>query len=258
MRVTWIGTGAAGGIPLYGCHCAACELALIHPTSRRQPCSALIEAGNTKILLDAGLTDLTERFPPSSLSAILLTHFHPDHVQGLFHLRWGVGKKIVVYAPSDSEGCADLYKHPGLLEFRHLAKFKSFHIDGLTITPLPLIHSKPTFGYALEDASGARIAYLTDTAGLPPKTETFLRDWQASVLVLDCMHPPLPVPSTNHNDLTRALTTIEAVAPGETWLTHIGHEFDAWLIDNEKSLPPSVSIARDGEVIEVSKGGRGR
>lgn len=54
---------------------------------RRRPSTTLVEAGATRILLDAGLTDLTERFPPGSLTAIVLTHFRPDHVQGLFHLR---------------------------------------------------------------------------------------------------------------------------------------------------------------------------
>ena len=255
MRVTFLGTGDAGGVPLYGCNCPACMRARAVADFHRRPCTVLVEAEDTRILIDAGLTDLTERFPPGSLSAIVLTHFHPDHVQGLFHLRWGVGQPIAVYGPPDSDGCADLYKHPGLLEFRHLAKFKSFHVDDLTITPLPLIHSKPTFGYAVEDATGARVAYLTDTVGLPPKTETFLRDWQASALVLDCSYPPLQDSPSHHNDLTLALATIEAVGPEQAWLTHIGHEFDAWLIDNEGSLPPGVAIARDGGSIEVSQGG---
>ena len=90
MRINFLGTGAAGGVPLFGCTCVACERARLDPVFVRRPCSALIESGNTRILLDAGLTDLHERFNPGELDAIVLTHFHPDHVQGLFHLRWGV------------------------------------------------------------------------------------------------------------------------------------------------------------------------
>ncbi len=41
-----------------------------------------------------------------------------DHVQGLFPLRWGVGDKIPVYGPPDEQGCDDLFKHPGLLDFQ--------------------------------------------------------------------------------------------------------------------------------------------
>lgn len=251
MRITFLGTGDAGGVPLYGCDCAACKHARTDSRWRRKNCSALIEAGDTRVLLDAGLTDLAERFPPGSLSAIMLTHFHADHVQGLFHLRWGKGNPIPVYAPPDSEGCADLYKNHGLLEFRQLAKFEPVTIGGLNITPVPLAHSKVTYGYAIEDASGARFAYLTDTAGLPPNTAAFLGDWRPDALALDCSHPPRGQAPRNHNDVTLALQSIDAVRPGRSWLTHLGHELDCWLLDAAGTLPDGIFVAADGEVIEL-------
>jgi phosphoribosyl 1,2-cyclic phosphate phosphodiesterase len=251
MRITFLGTGDAGGVPLYGCDCIACARARESGAYRRRNCSALIESGDTRILLDAGLTDLTERFAPGSLSAILVTHFHPDHVQGLLHLRWGKGAAIPVYAPPDSEGCADLYKNHGLLDFRKLAKFDAFSVGDLTITPLPLIHSKVTFGYAIEDRHGRRFAYLTDTAGLPPHTETFLKSWQPDGMALDCSHPPREQASRNHNDFPRALASIDAIAPARAWLTHISHEFDCWDMGTAAVLPQNVGIARDGEVVEL-------
>lgn len=118
MRITFLGTGAAGGVPLYGCRCEACTLAMENPALRRAPCSALIETGDTRILIDGGLMDLHTRFAPGELDAILLTHFHPDHVQGLFHLRWGRGPRIPVLIPPDPDGCADLFRHPGILDFQ--------------------------------------------------------------------------------------------------------------------------------------------
>jgi phosphoribosyl 1,2-cyclic phosphate phosphodiesterase len=186
MRITFLGTGDAGGVPLYGCDCPACARARAMPDFRRRPCTALVETDDTRILIDAGLTDLTERFPPGSLTAIVLTHYHPDHVQGLFPLRWGIGAAIPVYGPPDSDGCADLYKNHGLLDFRRLSKFDPVTIGDLKLTPLPMIHSKPTFGYAIEDALGSRFAYLTDTVGLPPRTEEFLVAWKPDELVLLC------------------------------------------------------------------------
>ncbi len=248
MRVTFLGTGDAGGVPLHGCDCPACTRARAVADFRRRPCTALVEAGDTRILLDAGLTDLAERFPPGSLSAIALTHFHPDHVQGLFHLRWGMGKRIPVHCPPDPEGCADLYKNPGLLDFRPVRKFEAFRVGPMTVTPVPLIHSKVTLGYCIESGS-SRIAYLIDTAGLPPRTEAFLRDWQPSALAIDCSHPPRADTPKNHNDVTLAIAAIAAVRPQRAWLTHIGHELDAWLKDNGHALPPRVFVARDGEFI---------
>ena len=131
MRLILSGTGAAGGVPLYGCNCSACALARATLDSRRNPCCAVLEAGNQRLLIDAGLMDLAERFPAGSLDGVLLTHYHPDHVQGLFHLRWGTGKPIDVYGPPDSEGCADLYKNPGLLNFHRLAQFVALALGEL-------------------------------------------------------------------------------------------------------------------------------
>ncbi|PKO92375.1 MAG: phosphonate metabolism protein PhnP [Betaproteobacteria bacterium HGW-Betaproteobacteria-10] len=245
MRITFLGTGDAGGVPLYGCHCPACGRARAVSDFQRRPCSALIEAGETRILIDAGLTDLAERFPSGSLTAIILTHFHVDHVQGLFHLRWGAGQSIPVFTPPDSEGCADLYKNHGLLEFKRLGKFEAFTIGKLTLTPLPLIHSKVTFGYAIEDAAGQRFAYLTDSIGLPPQTEQFLKNWQPDALALDCTHPPQTDRPRNHNDLTSALAIAETLAPAKVWLTHISHQMDAWRLSHNDALPPHVALAHD-------------
>lgn len=252
MRVSFLGTGAAGGVPRYGCFCAACARARRDPRHVRRPCSALIESGTTRILLDAGLTDLHERFAPGDLHAIVLTHFHPDHVQGLFHLRWGAGARIPVYGPPDSEGCADLYRNPGLLEFHALSKFEPAAVGDLTLTPLPLIHSKPTFGYAIASPDGSRFAYLTDTLGLPPRTQAFLTDWQPHGLALDCSHPPQAEPK-NHNDWTTALQVIDRVRPGQAWLTHISDGLDAWLLATGASSS-RAAIASDGDRIELHAG----
>lgn len=195
--------------------------------------------------------DLYQRFAPGSLDAMLLTHFHPDHVQGLFHLRWGVGDSLEVYGPKDSEGCADLFKHPGILNFQSVRKFEPFRVGDLNITPLPLIHSKPTLGYAVEGPDGARFAYLTDTLGLPPKSLTYLQGWGRFEMALDCSFPPRPEPG-NHNDWDAALACIAAVQPTCAWLTHIGHTLDDWLLSQSPRFPERAFIAADGQIVDVT------
>lgn len=248
MKFTLLGTGAVGGVPLYGCDCPACVRARAVTDYIRRPASALLEAGNTRIALDAGLPDFSHRFPSGSLNAVLLTHYHMDHVAGLFEMRWGKGPSLPVHGPLDAEGCADLHKHHGLLDFsRTLEPFDRFQLDEVAVTALPLIHSKPTLGYALQH-DGLCIAYLTDTADLPGTTLEFLKTHRPDLMVLDCSHPPRDTPPHNHNDIHLALQLHQAIKPFETWLTHIGHDLDAWLIDHPDSLPPRMRAARDGQI----------
>ena len=246
MRLTLLGTGDARQVPVYGCQCVACTAALADHDLRRLPCSALIECADQRWLIDSGLSDLTERFPPRSLSGILQTHYHADHAQGLLHLRWGQGLVIPVHGPADPEGLADLYKHPGILDFSQpFAAFERRALGALQVTALPLAHSKPTFGYLFE-GDGQRFAYLTDTVGLPDDTREYLQRAPLDLLVLDCSMPPQPQPPRNHNDLTLALQTIEWLRPGRAVLTHVGHTLDAWLMEHSGQLPGNVVVGRDG------------
>ncbi|MGB4073982.1 phosphonate metabolism protein PhnP [Pseudomonas sp.] len=254
MRLTLLGSGDARQVPVYNCHCAACVSARENPARRRGPCCALIECGTQRWLIDSGLTDLCERFPPHGLSGILQTHYHADHAQGLLHLRWGQGLSIPVHGPDDPEGLADLYKHPGILDFSQpFAAFERRQLAELSVTALPLNHSKPTFGYLLEgptlDGKSRRIAYLTDTLGVPEASAEVLAQGPLDLLVLDCSSAPQPVAPRNHNDLTRALEVIARLQPAQAVLTHIGHGFDTWLLEHPDALPAGVSLACDGRVL---------
>lgn len=245
MRLTLLGTGNARQVPVYNCGCAACERARAQPEFRRGPCCALVECGEQRWLIDAGLTDLAERFAPHSLSGILLTHYHADHAQGLLHLRWGLGLRIHVHGPPDDDGLADLYKHPGILDFsRPFAAFERRELSALAVTALPLAHSKPTFGYLFE-GGGQRMAYLTDTLGVPQPSADWLRRQALDLLILDCSSPPQPQPR-NHNDLPCALQIIEELHPARAVLTHVGHDLDAWLMEHPGVLPDGVSLGFDG------------
>ncbi|MDF2185040.1 phosphonate metabolism protein PhnP [Grimontia hollisae] len=236
LRVTLLGTGAAGGVPLYGCECAACQRARKHTAFERKPCSAMVEWGNCsdreRLLIDAGLMDLHKRFPAGSYYGFLLTHFHVDHVQGLFHLRWGNPSPIPVWCPDDELGCADLLKHPGCLQFLpEMNHGDVVNINGLRVTPLQLKHSRPTVGYLLEYGQKS-IAYLTDTDGLPAQTCDFLTSQpQLDALIMDCSFPP-DHEGSNHGNIESAYQIYENLQPKALIITHIGHELDCWLMEN--------------------------
>jgi phosphoribosyl 1,2-cyclic phosphate phosphodiesterase len=208
----------------------------------------VIEAGEVRLLIDAGVMNIADRFSPSELSAILITHFHPDHVQGLFHMRWGVGE-LDVFAPHDTEGCADLYKYPGPLRFKHLHKFATFKVGDCHITPVPLVHSKPTLGYCIEH-NEMRIAFLSDSREFPDSTTTFLKTWQPHTIFLDCTHPPGIEGKRNHFDLPEAIAISKDYPDSNIVLMHISHQLDAWLMLHPEALPERVLLARDSDVFE--------
>jgi phosphoribosyl 1,2-cyclic phosphate phosphodiesterase len=250
LRLTFLGTGDAAQTPVYGCACPICARARRNAAERRGPCSALVEAAGQRWLIDSGLVDLSERFPPGSLDGILQTHYHADHAEGLLRLRWGFGPPLPVHGPDDPEGFADLYRHSGPLDFsRPFFAFERRLLGlGLYVTAIPLTHSRITFGYLIEFAT-RRLAYLTDTVGLPPESEACLRRHRLDLLVLDCTFPPQTAAPRNHNDVTRALQTVAALSPDRTLFTHIGHTLDTWLNSPHAQLPPRVSCAKDGMAV---------
>ena len=87
MKLTLLGTGTSQGVPVIGCDCAVCHST--DPHDNRLRASALLTAGDTNILIDAG-PDLRQQMLRANvhhLDAILLTHEHNDHVTksgGLF------------------------------------------------------------------------------------------------------------------------------------------------------------------------------
>ncbi len=251
MLFQFLGTGNAAQVPCYGCDCLACQRARAVSTFRRGPCSARIQVGDQNLLIDAG-THLTERFSPQEINTILLTHYHMDHVQGLFPLRWGVASPIPVLGPNDEHGCDDLFKHPGMLNFLPPPElFKTFYLLGIEVTPMPLNHSKPTMGYLFNDGQTS-LAYLTDTLGLPEKTQTFLRQQPLDVVVIDCSSPPKPNPR-NHNTLTEALDIIDDLQPRQGYLTHISHHLDTFLVESNYPLPENVFVAQDNKKINTQE-----
>ncbi len=262
MKLTFIGTGDAKQIPVWGCNCNACARARVVIQSRRQSSCVLLEMDEHKYLLDAGSHALVNQLKPDELSAVLLTHFHVDHVQGLFQMRWGQGNAIKIFCPRDKTGCADLYKNSGIFEFEPFKKsFEPYIINpaqpNFTVTPVPLNHSKTTFGYCLE-ADGRKVAYLCDTKGLPTDTELFLVRWQPDIVILDCTFAPNSSEETqNHNSYNDVLTIRQRLLQHNVqttyWLTHIAHDMECYLMDEWSVLPADIYVAVDNKSIHLNE-----
>jgi phosphoribosyl 1,2-cyclic phosphodiesterase len=106
---------------------------------------------------------------------LLLTHFHWDHILGLLFFKplYDDRFRITIHGPLPAEETeatlAALMRQPyfpvpfasvqARLSFAHLREAET--VDGFNVEAIPLSHSSPGQGYALEDESG-RLVFLTD------------------------------------------------------------------------------------------------
>ncbi|MCG8355179.1 MAG: MBL fold metallo-hydrolase, partial [Kiloniellales bacterium] len=91
MRVTVLGCGGSGGVPIAdgtpGGNWGACDTS--NPRNRRRRVSILVETEGTTILVDA-TPDLRDQLIDAAverIDALLITHAHADHCHGIDDLR---------------------------------------------------------------------------------------------------------------------------------------------------------------------------
>ena len=153
--------------------------------------ATLVECGELRLLIDIGfsaksLTQKLERagLSPDSLSAILLTHAHADHVKGLatFCKKW----PIPVYATRLL--CEGWDKRPAGIAWRYFESGQTFLLGEVTIASFRVPHDST-------DPVGYRISYkeksyghLTDTGSITPQIKSALTDVHA--LFLESNHDP--------------------------------------------------------------------
>lgn len=248
MDITFLGTGNARGIPTFGCECPICARARRTSEGLRHCPSHLVSAGDEAFVLDAGRFDLHRQMEGNRIDSVVLSHFHPDHVYGLFLISWGRDRSITVHAPPDENGYADLLEDPGILEFEHVTPFQAFALGSFSITPLPLNHSILTYGYAIEHHD-SRLAYLMDTCGLPEESRDFLSDWNPDVAIIDCNQAP-GNPKRSHNTPEQAIQIHRSIGAERSILSHLSCAVCQWLA-SEAKLPADVQPAHDGLVVSL-------
>lgn len=247
LEITLLGTGDVAEIPVYGCQCEICLAAKRDQTRARKPCSAMIRYRDKVILIDAGLTDLHQRFERDEITAILQTHYHADHAQGMLPLRWGIGRKIPVLGPDDKEGFADLYKNPGLLSFQ--APWQ----HGITKSLESIIGVKERDYEAqnlesLKNEVNQKIDFEIDAKNSVPETEQVQRDILITALNLNHSKPTIGYCIDTGKERFAYLTDTVGL-PAETLLWLQQKPLDYLIIDC--SEPPQESPPRNHNDINL-------
>jgi phosphoribosyl 1,2-cyclic phosphodiesterase len=148
----------------------------------------LIEARRTRLMLDNGfsLRETEKRLgfmgaDAGSISAILVTHEHADHVNGVgaFARKYG----LTVYATVGTFNSSRLGELP---DVRLISGHQSFSIGDLQIHPFPVPHdAREPCQFVFCDGN-RRLGILTDTGSSTAHIEEQLTGCDA--LVLECNH----------------------------------------------------------------------
>ena len=159
--------------------------------------AALVESAKARILVDAGVScrEIFKRLKrvghdPRSLSAILITHEHVDHVQGLATLAKKLDTPVFITEATHQVWARwvrdQVGSRPQVPKLEIFAAGHSFSIADVTITPFTIPHDAvDPVGFTFR-AEGTKIAIVTDLGYLPASVRHHLRG--SDVLVVESNH----------------------------------------------------------------------
>jgi phosphoribosyl 1,2-cyclic phosphate phosphodiesterase len=254
---TFLGTGTSVGVPMVGCDCEVCTST--NPRNHRDRCAVLIGTPQGNLLIDT---------PPelrlqlvaagrSRVDAVLYTHEHADHINGIDDLRMFSVKRrrpLPIYGPAETLASIktsfnyifdhDVRPYEGTskptLELCPMEPGRPVVVAGIQVLPLTFEHGHlRVFGYRL-----GNLAYITDAKEIPPSARACLGGLK--VLALNALwwrpHP-------THLSIDEAIRTAQDLAVERTFLTHLTHETGH--AELAARLPAGIAPAYDGLTVEV-------
>jgi phosphoribosyl 1,2-cyclic phosphodiesterase len=151
--------------------------------------SLFVESGDTKLLIDAGLSAReiacrleTIGVAASELNGILISHEHVDHIRGAGTLARRFKIPVLISYPASTQ-TQEHFRSVSLIEFE---SGRSFEFRDIIIDPFPTTHdSADPVGFVI-DSSEARLGFATDLGIVTRLVQEKLR--KSRVLVLESNH----------------------------------------------------------------------
>ena len=247
--ILFLGTGTSTGVPQIACQCDVCRSG--NPKDKRLRASVLISDDEKSILIDCG-PDFRQQvleYDIRSLSAILLTHEHYDHVSGLDDIR-PLGdvdiyaeKRVMVEIQRTMPYCFAENPYPGVpkISLHEINENDNFKIGSFHIRPIRVMHANlPILGFRINN-----MAYLTDVKTMDSGALEQLKD--LDLLILNALRHEEHL---SHLSLAQALELVRTLNPKKVYFTHMAHHIG--LHDEvNKLLPENVELAYDGLEVKL-------
>lgn len=254
LKVTFLGTGTSQGVPVIACDCDVCQST--DPKDKRTRSSIMLSYQGKNYVIDSG-PDFRQqmlRHQVKTLSAIVFTHEHKDHVAGMDDVRafnYREERDMEVYChPRVLEALKREYKYifedltyPGIpkIHVNLIGKEQSFQIEDLTFVPIEVMHYMlPVLAFRVGD-----FTYITDAKTVSEEEKEKIKG--TKVLVVNALRK---TEHLSHFNLEEALEFIHEINPEKAYLTHISHLFGKHA-EIEKELPENVFVAYDGQEVEI-------
>lgn len=275
MRVFFLGTGAAEGLPALFCDCDICVTARKRGgPDKRTRCTILIDE-TVKIDLPPDTLAHVHAYPDvclAKLEHLIFTHAHDDHfaVRELQYLspNFAPGRRmpLAVYGTSEllkkiqCETRAFFEEPP--LRPRAVQPFHGFPVGHLIVTPITAHHKQDELclNYILKDRdSGRTLLYGSDTGWWDPPTWDFLGTCHFDAVILECGKGKSDNAYDGHLNIKecaavkRQLEAFGTISPTTPfYLTHIAHT-GLLLHDEMNALvnPLGMTVAYDGLAFDV-------
>ncbi|MDQ3194556.1 MAG: MBL fold metallo-hydrolase [Bacteroidota bacterium] len=249
MKVTILGTGTSQGVPVIGCKCETCISA--NPKDKRLRTSVFLNVDGTKILIDTSIDFRQQmlRNRIDDIDAVLFTHHHVDHINGLDDLRQITQRHDKVIQLYGNKTTIDemkisfryvfdeeLISHHAvpLVNFNYIEN-KNFRIGSVEIIPIECLHGNlKIFGYRINN-----FAYITDCSAISDEELDKLNNLK--VFVINALRIR---PHPTHFNLQQAVEIAMRVKAKKTYFTHLTHDI---LHDKiNATLPKGIELAYDG------------
>ena len=253
MRLTFLGTGTSVGVPTIGCHCKVCSSN--DPHDKRLRASALVETGQTRLLIDIG-PDFRQQMLPlpfRKIDAVLLTHIHYDHVGGIDDLRpFCQFGEVNVYAnESTAQGlmhtvpyCFAEHRYPGApkINLHTLTPHQPLRVNELEVVPFVVNHGQlPIFAYRI-----GPLAYITDMKTIDERELRWLEG--VDILVTNALR--FQPDHHAHQNVDDAIAFARRIGARQTYIIHSCHDIGLHAEVNAR-LPYDVQLAYDGQTVEI-------